>query len=130
VSVDEILTTSRAVKCKDVLLCTKLGFCSDPSDAFLGFTRNQRTASKMPFLLFEEIKERHLRCRSLISDFFLSPTSSTKWQLRDVGEILTVPPDGKYKDVLLCTKSGSCGDPSGRDPRCRSWYSKKSKNDI
>jgi hypothetical protein len=81
-------------KYKDVLICTKSGSCGDPSDAFLGFTINQRTASKMPFfdfltrskmplLLFKEIKERHLRYRSLISDFFLSPTSSTKWRLRE-----------------------------------------------
>jgi hypothetical protein len=34
-----------------------------------------------------------------------------------VGEILTAPPDVKYKDVLLCIKSGFCGDPSGRDSR-------------
>jgi hypothetical protein len=47
-----------------------------------------------------------------------------------IGEILTVPRDGKYKDVLLFTKSGSCGDPSGHDLRCCSWYSKKSKNGI
>jgi hypothetical protein len=35
----------------------------------------------------------------------------------NVGEILTKPPDVKYNDVLLCTKLGSCGDPSGRDPQ-------------
>jgi hypothetical protein len=33
------------------------------------------------------------------------------------GEILITPLDVKYKDVLLCTKLGSCSDPSGRDPQ-------------
>jgi hypothetical protein len=35
------------------------------------------------FLDCLENQERHLRCRSLISYFFLSPTSFTKWQLRE-----------------------------------------------
>jgi hypothetical protein len=34
-----------------------------------------------------------------------------------VDEILNTWPDYKCKDVLLSTKSGSSGDPSGRDPR-------------
>jgi hypothetical protein len=53
----------------------------------------------------------------LISDFFSSPTSSTSGSYVSIGEILTAPPDVKYKDVLLCTKSGSYGDPYGRDPQ-------------
>jgi hypothetical protein len=33
-----------------------------------------------------------------------------------VGEILNSWPNYKYKDVLQSTKSGSYGDPAGRDP--------------
>jgi hypothetical protein len=44
--------------------------------------------------------QRHLRSDSYVS----------------VAEILNSWPDYK-KDVLLSTKSGSCGDPSGRDSR-------------
>jgi hypothetical protein len=47
--------------------------------------------------------QRHIRSGSYVS----------------VGEILNSWPDYKYKDVLLSTKSGSCSDPSGRDPRTR-----------
>jgi hypothetical protein len=61
---------------------------------------NKYTVKKMPLLIFDLFPKSNFIYKVALSG----------------GEILTAPPDVKYKDVFLSTKSGSCCDPSGRDP--------------